>query len=184
VDVDGAGLGGLLRACRKVAGLSQRELADRSGLSIRAVSNIERGRSQWPYRDSLSRLADALGLQETARAEFLAAAPRRRLALELAPGSINDGPRQLPAAVGCFTGREDELAAVNELLTTRPADTASAAVLISAIGGTAGLGKTALAIQWAHQVAAQFPDGQLYVDLRGYDPGQPVAAEEALAGFL
>jgi transcriptional regulator with XRE-family HTH domain len=167
-----------------VAGLSQQELAVRSGLSIRAVSNIERGRSQWPYRDSLSRLADALGLQETARAEFLAAAPRRRLASQLASGIINGGPRQLPAAVGCFTGRADELAVLNELLTARPADTASAAVFISAIGGTPGVGKTALANQWAHQVAAQFPDGQLYVDLRGYDPGQPVAAEEALAGFL
>ena len=57
-------------------------------------------------------------------------------------------------------------------------------MVISAIGGTAGVGKTALAVHWAHQVAGRFPDGQLYVNLRGYDPGQPVPAADALAGFL
>ena len=56
--------------------------------------------------------------------------------------------------------------------------------MISAIGGTAGVGKTALAVHWAHQVAGRFPDGQLYVNLRGYDPGQPMPAADALAGFL
>jgi tetratricopeptide (TPR) repeat protein len=57
-------------------------------------------------------------------------------------------------------------------------------VVISAVAGTAGVGKTALAVRWAHRVARQFPDGQLYVNLRGYDPGQPMQAGEALAGFL
>ena len=56
--------------------------------------------------------------------------------------------------------------------------------MISAIAGTAGVGKTALAVHWAHQVADRFPDGQLYVNLRGYDPGQPMPAADALAGFL
>ena len=57
-------------------------------------------------------------------------------------------------------------------------------LMMTAIAGTAGVGKTALAVQWAHQVAEQFPDGQLYVNLRGYDPGEPMAAADALAGFL
>ncbi len=56
--------------------------------------------------------------------------------------------------------------------------------MISAIAGTAGVGKTALAVQWAHQVAERFPDGQLYANLRGYDPGQPVRAGDALGRFL
>jgi DNA-binding SARP family transcriptional activator/Tfp pilus assembly protein PilF len=94
-----------------------------------------------------------------------------------------DPPRQLPAAVGCFTGREAELAMMTGLLSRRSGACAPAMV-ISAIGGTAGVGKTALAIQWAHQVAGEFPDGQLYVNLRGYDPGRPMPASEALAGFL
>jgi DNA-binding SARP family transcriptional activator/tetratricopeptide (TPR) repeat protein len=93
-------------------------------------------------------------------------------------------PRQLPAAVRCFTGREAELATLTGLLATTQAEVAPT-VLITAIGGTAGVGKTALAVQWAHQVAGRFPDGQLYVNLRGFDPsGTPAAPEAAIRGFL
>jgi DNA-binding SARP family transcriptional activator/tetratricopeptide (TPR) repeat protein len=92
-------------------------------------------------------------------------------------------PRQLPAPVAHFAGRSEELAALTRLL-DRPAGQTPEAIVISAIDGTAGVGKTALAVHWAHQVADQFPDGQLYVNLRGYDPGQPVPAAEALSGFL
>jgi DNA-binding SARP family transcriptional activator len=92
-------------------------------------------------------------------------------------------PQQLPAAVSCFTGRDAELAALSSLLDALPG-TAAPALVISAIGGTAGVGKTALALHWAHQVAGEFADGQLYVNLRGYDPREPVAAADALAGFL
>jgi len=56
--------------------------------------------------------------------------------------------------------------------------------VVSAIGGTAGVGKTALAVYWAHQAAPRFLDGQLYVNLRGCDPGQPMPAADALASFL
>lgn len=89
-------------------------------------------------------------------------------------------PRELPAAVPHFTGRDDELSALTDLVGT----TTQGTVVISAIGGTAGVGKTALALHWAHQAAESFPDGQLYVNLRGYDLEQPVLAADALAGFL
>jgi DNA-binding SARP family transcriptional activator/tetratricopeptide (TPR) repeat protein len=91
-------------------------------------------------------------------------------------------PRQLPAPVAHFAGRAEELAALTRL--DGSAGQAPEAIVISAIDGTAGVGKTALAVRWAHQVADRFPDGQLYVNLRGYDPGLPVPASEALAGFL
>jgi DNA-binding SARP family transcriptional activator/Tfp pilus assembly protein PilF len=91
-------------------------------------------------------------------------------------------PQELPAAVPHFTGRAAELAKLTWLL-DQPGQ-APGTLVISAIGGTAGVGKTALALQWAHQVAARFPDGQLYVNLRGYDLARPVAAADALAGFL
>jgi DNA-binding SARP family transcriptional activator len=92
-------------------------------------------------------------------------------------------PRELPSAVPDFTGRSSELEALTRLL-DQSGERAPGAVVISAIGGTAGVGKTALAVHWGHYAARRFPDGQLYVNLRGYDPGQPVPATDALAGFL
>ncbi len=94
-----------------------------------------------------------------------------------------DTPQELPLAVRGFTGRSAELEALTRLV-DRAAKQPLGAVLISAIGGTAGVGKTALAVHWAHQAVGRFPDGQLYVNLRGYDPGQPVLTTDALAGFL
>jgi DNA-binding SARP family transcriptional activator/Tfp pilus assembly protein PilF len=92
-------------------------------------------------------------------------------------------PRQLPAPVAHFVGRAAELAALTGLLDRRN-EQLPGTVVISAIGGTAGVGKTALAVHWAHQVTERFLDGQLYVNLRGYDPDQPMPAADALAGFL
>ncbi len=92
-------------------------------------------------------------------------------------------PAQLPADVDGFTGRTTELTELDRLL-HEGADHPATAVVITAVAGTAGVGKTALALRWAHRVRSEFPDGQLYVNLRGYDPDQPMAAEDALAGFL
>lgn len=87
-------------------------------------------------------------------------------------------PRQLPLEVPTFTGRRHELAQLDAALS-------SGAVVISAVGGTAGVGKTALALHWAHQVADRFPDGQLYVNMRGFEPDrEPMSAGEAVRGFL
>jgi DNA-binding SARP family transcriptional activator/Flp pilus assembly protein TadD len=92
-------------------------------------------------------------------------------------------PRQLPPPPRCFAGRGEALAQLDAVLaapTRHPAG-----VVISAVSGTAGVGKTALAVHWAHRVADQFPDGQLYVNLRGFDPGGIVMAPgEAVRGFL
>jgi len=98
-------------------------------------------------------------------------------------------PRQLPTYTPHFVGRAGELAALTGLLDRAPGRSQPEAipgtVVISAIGGTAGIGKTALALRWAHQVASRFPDGQLYVNLRGFDPaGSPVRPAEAIHGFL
>jgi len=92
-------------------------------------------------------------------------------------------PRELPAAVPHFVRRASELAVLTELL-GQAGEQAAGTVVITAIGGIAGVGKTALAVQWAHRAASRFPDGQLHVNLRGYDPGRPVTAADALAGFL
>jgi len=92
-------------------------------------------------------------------------------------------PRELPGPVSQFVGRADELASLTGMLERASAQRPQTLV-ISAIAGMAGVGKTALAMQWAHQVADRFPDGQLHVNLRGYDPGPPMLAADALAGFL
>jgi len=81
-EVDRA-FGARLRECRQSAGLSQQELAERSGLSVRAISDLERSRTRFPYQDSLGRLADALGLRDPARAEFITAAGRRLVNAEV-----------------------------------------------------------------------------------------------------
>jgi DNA-binding SARP family transcriptional activator/Tfp pilus assembly protein PilF len=92
-------------------------------------------------------------------------------------------PKELPGPVMYFTGRAAELGRLTGLL-ARPGLESPEPVVICAICGMAGVGKTALAVRAAHRVSGLFPDGQLYVDLRGYDPGPPMAASEALAGFL
>jgi DNA-binding SARP family transcriptional activator/tetratricopeptide (TPR) repeat protein len=93
-------------------------------------------------------------------------------------------PRELPAAVPDFTGRAVELQALAGMLGQTAAGV-QGTVVISAIGGTAGVGKTALALHWSHQVADRFGAGQLYVNLRGFDPsGAPVTVAEAIRGLL
>ena len=172
-------VGALLRGHRIAAGLSQQELARRSGLSVRAISNIERARTASPYGSSIRLLAAALELTDDEREVLLRAAsataggaPPGRLAV----------PRQLPPAVPHFAGRTAELKILDGLL---DAAKGSGTMLIAAISGTAGVGKTALAVRWADRVIDGFPDGQLYVNLRGFGPsGAPATPAEAVRGFL
>ncbi|GLI03338.1 SARP family transcriptional regulator [Phytohabitans aurantiacus] len=93
-------------------------------------------------------------------------------------------PRQLPAATSHFAGRSSSLARLDALLPSE-VDAHPATVVIAAIAGTAGVGKTALAVRWAHRVAHRFRDGHLYVNLRGFDPSNsPMRPAEAIRGFL
>ncbi|GAA3084131.1 AfsR/SARP family transcriptional regulator [Streptosporangium carneum] len=90
---------------------------------------------------------------------------------------------QLPRDIRGFSGRNAELARLHAALPA--SDEQAATVVVSALAGTAGVGKTALAVHWAHQVRHRFPDGQLYVNLRGFDPsGSMMDPAEALRGFL
>lgn len=90
-------------------------------------------------------------------------------------------PRQLPGDVGTFVGRARMLERLDTLLAGPEARTTA---VISAVAGTAGVGKTALALRWAHRVRARFPDGDLFANLHGYDSGPRLTATEVLDGFL
>ncbi|WP_281404344.1 ATP-binding protein [Streptomyces roseirectus] len=161
----------LLRGHRRRLGLSQEELAQWSGVSVRTISHVETGRITRPRPATVRQLADALGLRGQPREEFRAAATGT------APAPV---PSQLPPPPPAFTGRTRHLRQLDALL-----DDADHPGTVSAIVGTAGVGKTALAVHWAHSVTARFPDGRLYVNLRGFHPTAPaVTPEEAVRGFL
>jgi len=142
------------------------------------------------YQRLRGTLADELGLVpaqalrdlETAilRQDASLDAPVLAPAVLLRPAEQVFDPAQLPPPVAAFAGRGAELASLDAILPD-PEDGA----VISVIAGTAGVGKTTLAVHWAHRVAAHFPGGQLYVNLRGFDPSGPAAdAGQALRGFL
>ena len=105
--------------------------------------------------------------------------PRYSAALPTAPVV----PRQVPLDVSPFTGRAGELGRLDAGLGAPGADPL-APVMITVITGAAGVGKTALAIHWAHRVADRFPDGQLYASLRGYSPAGAASPLQVLAQFL
>jgi DNA-binding SARP family transcriptional activator/tetratricopeptide (TPR) repeat protein len=101
----------------------------------------------------------------------------------LGHGAAASTPRQLPPAVWHFSGRKAELAALADV--ARKSGGPGGAVVISAIGGTAGIGKTTLAVRFAHEIAGRFGDGQLYANLCGFGPcPRPVSASEVIRGFL
>jgi DNA-binding SARP family transcriptional activator/tetratricopeptide (TPR) repeat protein/transcriptional regulator with XRE-family HTH domain len=148
------------------------------------------------FDDLRRRLDDQLGVRPGAELDDAQQRVLRQDVPQVAdrrpPGPGHDGgssngtaqlaPRQLPASVASFAGRAAELAAMTKALQDGGAE---GRVRILTITGVAGVGKTTLAVHWAHHVARYFPDGQLYVDLRGFGPsGGPVTAAEAIRGFL
>lgn len=191
----------LLRERRLSQGLSQDDLAERSGVSARSISALEAG-GRRPRISSVVRLAEALGLDAEARTRWLAAArdtespeavvPPGAGGVAVSPARPSGapaeragptGPQQLPMAIRHFTGRARELRVLDELVAD--VTPGCGAVVISAISGTAGVGKTSLAVHFAHRVADRFPDGQLFANLRGFDPARtPVDAADVARGFL
>jgi transcriptional regulator with XRE-family HTH domain len=169
------GFAGLLRQLRTGAGLTQEELAEAAGVSVRSVRDLERGRVATPQKETVRLLADALALIGPVRAGFEAAARGRA-----APGGVAAATRALPRDIASFTGRQRELEQLAEA-----AAGAGQVVGIHAIGGMAGIGKTAFAVHAAHRLAGRFPGGQIFLPLFGHTPGQqPVDPADALASLL
>ncbi|HEY3036576.1 MAG TPA: BTAD domain-containing putative transcriptional regulator, partial [Streptosporangiaceae bacterium] len=144
------------------------------------------------FADVRARLADELGVEpggELREAHLRVLrqevpAPDAVLTARGAPAAAGARPAQLPADVAAFAGRTGHLQQLDALLASARPESAHA-VVISAIAGTAGVGKTALAVHWGHRARDRFPDGQLYVNLRGFDPSQSVMEPaEAVRGFL
>jgi tetratricopeptide (TPR) repeat protein/transcriptional regulator with XRE-family HTH domain len=181
------GFGDLLQESRLAAGLTQEELADRSGLSVRAIGDLERGRSRHPHRKSVELLVSALGLAPDRGARLhRASRPAIRFDEPVPASDISTvtirTPAQLPADLPDFTGRAEVVGGLCELLT--PQGTGSnRSVAVVTIAGAGGAGKTALAVHIGHRLRAEFPDGQLYLTLHGVDQ-RPMNTETALGRLL
>ena len=135
------------------------------------------------YRNIRRMLSDELGIEPgTALSVLHDRILRDDSALRVpeGPPTITASRRFLPRDIPDFTGRAAELQRLDALLATNGADV----VVVSAVVGVGGVGKTALAVHWAHRIAPRFPDGQLYLDLRGYDDRQPLPVTEALGAVL
>ncbi|WP_328993675.1 tetratricopeptide repeat protein [Kribbella sp. NBC_01245] len=137
------------------------------------------------YAQLRERLIDELGVEPSEELQSLHLAILRReskVAGRRQYPTARDVPRQLPPITRHFAGRDAELTNLDTMLA---AGEDASAVVISAIAGTAGIGKTTLALHWAHRVADRFPDGQLFVELHGFDPtGKPTAPAEAVRACL
>lgn len=195
---------GELKRFRKLRVLTQQELSDAALVPVRTISDLERGVSSRPHPDTVRKLAGALGLTGAELAGFLSAARAdtrgqggqsaspasaartlnaetavaRDRAAAAAVSAMAAATRTLPRDIGSFTGRERELA---EFVDSGPAALAG----IRVVDGMAGIGKTAFAIHAAHQLKGHFPEGQIFLDLRGHVPGQaPVDPADALSSLL
>lgn len=174
--------------------LTYRELAAETGWSQTAIAEYFTARTL-PPTDRFDALLEVLGVS-----------PAEQRALATARDRVEEGHRRtvgrrtarrsgldhvpspgmahlLPAAPPMFTGRTRELACLDAALDER--SRAGGTPVVCAIGGMGGIGKTWLALHWAHRNLDRFPDGQLYVDLRGFDPvGRPMVPATAVRGFL
>ncbi|MDG4771850.1 helix-turn-helix domain-containing protein [Solwaraspora sp. WMMD792] len=189
--------GDLLRTLRLERRLTQEELAEAAGSSVRGIREMERGRVRSPQRRTVVLLADALRLAGADRDRFVALARAERQPREggtVPHGQYNSGtvphdgpavvvPGELPSAVPDLAGRAEILQRLStlaaEVAAGRP-DTSSVVVL----HGPPGIGKTSLAVAAGHRLSWAFASGQLFVDLQGASPDGPLDPAEALAGLL
>ncbi len=196
---------GELKRLRQLRLLTQGELSKAASVPVRTISDLERGISRRPHPDTIRRLAEALDLVGAELAAFYVAArasavpyqdeqvavsaDTQAAGAESAPGpaaasgdragGVAAAARTLPRDIASFTGREQEL---TELLGAAEAD---APVGICVVDGMAGIGKTAFAVHAAHRLADHFPDGQIFLELRGHVPGQaPADPADALTSLL
>jgi predicted ATPase/transcriptional regulator with XRE-family HTH domain/Tfp pilus assembly protein PilF len=153
--------GDLIRRHRLAAGLTQKELAERAGVSVRAIRDLEHGVRNMPRKDTVGLLADAFGLTTEERAVFLVAA-RAAYAIKrsenLAFGGREYGQATIPFQLTPLIGRERDEAAVVHLLTRGGAR-------LLTLTGPAGVGKTRLAIQAVMALDGRFSGGILFVEL-------------------
>jgi transcriptional regulator with XRE-family HTH domain len=183
-------LAGLLRTLRRRharqrrdSELSYRELAARTGWSHTAIAEYFTGKTLPPI-DRFDILIGLLGATPGEQGALATARDRvaehhRRIPRRTGGRTRKSAVRQLPADVAGFSGRAEHLALLDAFLAETPA------AAIAAVSGMSGVGKTALAVHWAHRVADRFPDGQLYVNLRGLDPtGSPMSPGDAILQLL
>lgn len=177
------GFGSLLRELRSLRGLTIEELAEASGISGRAIGDMERGRTLRPQRGTVTALAQGLALDEQARAELLALARSDRAGAR-APTAGTAAPQALPRGVRDFVGREREVASLRRLaapvLSGVGAEGAPPAAVVS---GAPGSGKTTMAVRVAEDLSRNLSDGAFLVDMRGLDL-RPVTASEAASRML
>ncbi|ONI89655.1 hypothetical protein ALI144C_04455 [Actinosynnema sp. ALI-1.44] len=164
--------------------MTQEQLAERSGIGARTIRRFETGERTDSRLVTVRLLADALELRSAERDELLAAALHTEVTDTVnTPDTSTPVPRQLPAPPGAFVGRRRELEALSAAVDG--AAVVHGTVVVSAIGGGGGVGKTWLTLHWAHQHLADFPDGQLFADLRGFSPdSEPVPASAVVRRFL
>lgn len=187
-----ADLAGLLRTLRRRHArqrqdrpLTYRQLADKTGWSQTAIAEYFTARTL-PPTDRFDSLVALLGATTAELSTLATARDRvedgRRTGRPPPVRAATVVPRQLPSTPHQFVGRTAALAALTAWSNQRPS---AGAVVVSAIVGTAGVGKTALAVRWAHQVAHRFPHGQIFLNLRGFDrSGRPMDQAEAVRDLL
>ncbi len=176
------GIAQIIRTLRLRAGLSQEELAERSGLSTRAISDMERGLRKHPRPETLRMLADGLQLDESERLRFFAVVHPEieRVAEPRAVSPVTAvAPRAiplLPIPPDELIGREADILALDTLLA------AHGRVRLITLTGPGGVGKTRLGLAIAHQIADRFTDGASLIDLAPLTDGEQIVA--ALVGML